>query len=167
MYSQRFGQRNRPYKPANNGENRSKSWRRYRSNKQARNLAVAWQACNEDQNRDFIRVDGFTRKNAGAAIDEYVVVRPAKVKTALSITLAPVDMRLNVDEDFTNFAKNRLLERSLVEGDIILVMMLGHAIPFTVTKTNPEGIVKITPESQIIIFNEPYSNTQSDLQSYR
>jgi len=117
--------------------------------------AIAWPAYSEDQNRDMIRIDGFTRKNAGVAINEYVLVRPTKVKTALSITLAPVDMRLNVDEDFTNFVKNRLMERTLVEGDTTLVMMLGHAIPFTVTKTRPHGIVKVTTETKLTILNEP------------
>ena len=117
--------------------------------------AIAWPAYSEDQNRDIIRIDGFTRKNSGVAINEYVVVRPAKVKTALSITLAPVDMRLNVDEDFTNFVKNRLMERTLVEGDTTLVMMLGHAIPFTVSKTRPHGIIKVTAETHLTILNEP------------
>jgi transitional endoplasmic reticulum ATPase len=117
--------------------------------------AIAWPAYSEDQNRDIIRIDGFTRKNSGVAINEYVVVRPAKVKTALALTLAPVDMRLNVDEDFTNFVKNRLMERTLVEGDTTLVMMLGHAIPFTVSKTRPHGIIKVTTETKLTILNEP------------
>lgn len=117
--------------------------------------AIAWPAYSEDQNRDLLRIDGFTRKNGGVAINEYVIVRGAKVKPALSITLAPVDMRLNVDEDFTNFVKNRLMERTLVEGDTTLVMMLGHAIPFTTTKTRPHGIVKVTAETKLTILNEP------------
>ncbi len=117
--------------------------------------AIAWPAYSEDQNREIIRIDGFTRKNSGVAINEYVVIRPAKVKTALSLTLAPVDMRLNVDEDFTNFVKNRLMERTLVEGDTTLVMMLGHAIPFIVSKTRPHGIIKVTTETKLIILNEP------------
>jgi len=117
--------------------------------------AIAWPAYSEDQNREIMRIDGFTRKNAGVTINEYVVVRPAKVKNALNVTLAPVDMRLNVDEDFMNFVKNRLTERTLVEGDTTLVMMLGHAIPFTVTKIRPHGIVKVTPETRLTILNEP------------
>jgi transitional endoplasmic reticulum ATPase len=122
--------------------------------------AIAWPAYSEDQNRDIIRIDGFTRKNAGGAINEYVVIKPAKVKTALGITLAPVDMRLNVDEDFTNFVRNRLMERTLVEGDTTLVMMLGHAIPFTVTKTRPHGIIKVTAETRLTILNEPAPETK-------
>jgi transitional endoplasmic reticulum ATPase len=117
--------------------------------------AIAWPAYSEDQDRDILRIDGFSRKNAGVAINEYVLVKPAKVKNALSLTLAPVDMRLNVDEDFTNFVKNRLMERTLVEGDTTLVMMLGHSIPFTATKTRPHGITKVTTETKLTILNEP------------
>ncbi|MBK5133263.1 CDC48 family AAA ATPase [Candidatus Bathyarchaeota archaeon] len=122
--------------------------------------AIAWPAYSEDQNKEIIRIDGYTRKNAGAAINEYVVIKPAKVKPALTITLGPVDMRLNVDDDFTNFVKNRLMERTLVEGDTTLVMMLGHAIPFTVTKTRPHGITKVTTETKLVILNEPAPETK-------
>jgi len=122
--------------------------------------AIAWPAYSEDQNKEIIRIDGFTRKNAGAAINEFVVIKPATVKPALTITLGPVDMRLNVDDDFTNFVKNRLMERTLVEGDTTLVMMLGHAIPFTVTKTRPHGITKVTTETRLVILNEPAPETK-------
>jgi len=120
-----------------------------------RTSAIAWPAYTEDQNRNIIRIDGFTRKNAGVAINEYVTLKPAKVKNALSVTLAPIDMRLNVDEDFTHFVKTRLMERTVTEGDTTLVMMLGQAIPFTVTKTRPHGIVKITEETKLQILSEP------------
>jgi len=117
--------------------------------------AIAWPAYSEDQDRDVIRIDGFIRKNAGVSINEYVVVRKAEVKDALSIVLAPVDMRLNVDEDFTNFVKNRLMERTFVEGDTTLVMMLGHPVQFTITKTRPHGIVRMTYDTQLQILTEP------------
>jgi transitional endoplasmic reticulum ATPase len=122
--------------------------------------AIAWPAYSEDQDRGIIRIDGFTRKNVGVAINEYVVVRAAKVKDAVNVVLAPVDMRLNVDEDFTNFVKNRLMERTFVEGDTTLVMMLGHAIPFTVTKTRPHGIVRISHSTALQILNEPAPETK-------
>ncbi|MEM2914629.1 MAG: CDC48 family AAA ATPase, partial [Candidatus Bathyarchaeia archaeon] len=117
--------------------------------------AIAWPAYSEDQNRSIIRIDGFTRKNAGVSINEYVVVHRAEVKDAASIVLAPVDMRLNVDEDFTNFVKNRLMERTFVEGDTTLVMMLGHPVQFTVTKTRPHGIVRLTYDTNLQILTEP------------
>ncbi len=120
-----------------------------------RTSAIAWPAYSEDQNRGVIRIDGFVRKNAGVSINEYVIVRKADVKDAISIVLAPVDMRLNVDEDFTNFVKNRLMERTFVEGDTTLVMMLGHPVQFTVTKTRPHGIVRMTYDTKLQILAEP------------
>jgi len=122
--------------------------------------AIAWPAYSEDQDRGIIRIDGFTRKNASGAINEYVIIKPAAVKNATNVVLAPVDMRLNVDEDFTNFVKNRLMERTFVEGDTTLVMMLGHAIPFTVTKSRPHGIVRITKDTHFQILNEPAPETK-------
>jgi transitional endoplasmic reticulum ATPase len=120
-----------------------------------RTSAIAWPAYSEDQGRDIIRIDGFTRKNAGASINEYVVVTKAEVKDALSIVLAPIDMRLNVDEDFTNFVKNRLMERTFIEGDTTLVMMLGHPVQFTVMKTRPHGILRLTYDTKLQILTEP------------
>jgi len=122
--------------------------------------AIAWPAYSEDQDKGIIRIDGFTRKNAGVAINEYVIARPAKVKDATHVVLAPVDMRLNVDDDFTNFVKNRLMERTFMEGDTTLVMMLGHAIPFTVIKTRPHGIVRISHATALQIMNEPAPETK-------
>ena len=117
--------------------------------------AISWPAYSEDQNRDIIRIDGFTRKNAGVAMHELVVIRPAHVTNATNVVLAPIDMKLNVDEDFTNFVKNRLMERTFVEGDTTLVMMLGHAIPFRVTKSRPHGIVRISHGTSLQIMTEP------------
>jgi len=117
--------------------------------------AIAWPAYSEDQDRAYIRIDGFVRKNAGVSINEYVIIRKAEVKNAIGLVLAPVDMRLNVDEDFTNFVKNRLMERTFVEGDTTLVMMLGHPVQFTVTKTRPHGIVRMTYDTQLQILTEP------------
>jgi len=68
--------------------------------------AVAWPAYQEDQDRNIIRMDGLLRKNAGVAINEYVTVEKVDAKEAKSLVLAPVDMRLNVDRDFKNFAKS-------------------------------------------------------------
>lgn len=122
--------------------------------------AIAWPAYSEDQNREIIRIDGFTRKNAGVAMHELVVIHPAKVTNASTVVLAPIDMKLNVDDDFTNFVKNRLMERTFVEGDTTLVMMLGHAIPFRVTKSRPHGIVRISHSTNVQIMAEPAPETK-------
>ena len=122
--------------------------------------AIAWPAYSEDQDPGIMRIDGFLRKNASVSINEYVVVRKAEVKNAMSIVLAPVDMRLNFDEDFANFVKNRLMDRTFVEGDTTLVMMLGHSVQFTVAKMQPHGIVKMTHDTRLQILTEPVAEAK-------
>jgi transitional endoplasmic reticulum ATPase len=124
-------------------------------NGKRKTAAVAWPAYQEDQNKNIIRIDGLLRKNAGVAINEYVVIAKAEVNEAKSVTLAPVDMRLNVDKDFKNFVKSRLLEFPLVEGDSIFVVILGSAIPFTVVRSRPHGIVKISQSTTLNVLGEP------------
>jgi transitional endoplasmic reticulum ATPase len=124
-------------------------------NGKRKTAAVAWPAYQEDQNKNIIRIDGLLRKNAGVAINEYVIIAKADVNEAKSVTLAPVDMRLNVDKDFKNFVKSRLLEFPLVEGDSIFVVILGSAIPFTVVRSRPHGIVKISQSTTLNVLGEP------------
>jgi len=114
-----------------------------------RTSAIAWPAYSEDQGKGTIRMDGFTRANAKTSVGEYVTVRKADVRDAISITLAPVDTRLRVDEDFIKSVKNRLMERTFVEGDTTLLIMLGRPVELTVVKTEPEGVVRLTRKTEL------------------
>ena len=117
--------------------------------------AKAWPAYPEDQGRSLIRIDGFIRKNGGVSINEFVSVRKAEAEFATSIKLAPVDIRISVDSDFVRFVKDRLIDRPCTRGDTLLIMMLGHSVPFMVVNTRPNGIVKISPTTDITILSEP------------
>ena len=117
--------------------------------------AKAWPAYPEDQGLGLLRIDGFIRKNSGASINEFVSVEKAEAEYATSIKLAPVDIRISVDNDFIRFVKDRLIDRPATRGDTLLIMMLGHSVPFLVVNTRPNGIVKISPTTEITILSEP------------
>jgi transitional endoplasmic reticulum ATPase len=117
--------------------------------------AKAWPAYPEDQGLGLLRIDGFIRKNSGVAINEFVSVEKADAEYAASIKLAPVDIRISVDSDFIRFVKDRLIDRPAARGDTLLIMMLGHSVPFLVVNTRPNGIVKISPTTEITILSEP------------
>jgi len=117
--------------------------------------AKAWPAYPEDQGLGLLRIDGFIRKNSGVAINEFVTVGKADAEYASSIKLAPVDIRISVDNDFIRFVKDRLIDRPATRGDTLLIMMLGHSVPFLVVNTRPNGIVKISPTTEITILSEP------------
>jgi len=117
--------------------------------------AKAWPAYPEDQGQGLLRIDGFIRKNSGASINEFVSVKKAEAEYAVSLKLAPVDIRISVDSDFVRFVKDRLIDRPATRGDTLLIMMLGHSVPFLVVNTRPNGIVKISPTTEISIMSEP------------
>jgi transitional endoplasmic reticulum ATPase len=117
--------------------------------------AKAWPAYPEDQGQGLLRIDGFIRKNSGVSINEFVSVKKAEVEYAVSIKLAPIDLRISVDSDFIRFVKDRLIDRPATRGDTLLIMMLGHSVPFLVVNTRPVGIVKISPTTEITIMSEP------------
>ncbi len=117
--------------------------------------AIAWPAYPEDQAADIIRVDGLIRRNSGVSLNEYVTVKKTNAQNAHSVTLAPVDVRIEFDPDFTNFVKSRLLEMPLVEGDVVLLTVFGNAMPFAVMKTRPTGIVKVSPSTSFQVLSEP------------
>jgi len=117
--------------------------------------AIAWPAYPEDQGKQIIRIDGILRRNAGVALNEYVIIKGVEAEEAQSIVLAPIDIRLNIDQDFTGFVKNRLIELPLVEGDSVFVMIMGSAIPFSVVRVKPRGIVKMTQSTTLQVLSEP------------
>ena len=118
-------------------------------------VAIAWPGYAEDRGKRIIRMDGWTRKNAGVSIGEKVKVRPVEVKPASLVRLAPVNMQLSIDENFIAYVKKRLLDRPVVEGDVIQVPVLGQMIHFTVVNVKPRGPVLITEKTHVKIIDHP------------
>jgi transitional endoplasmic reticulum ATPase len=118
-------------------------------------VAMAWPLDPDDQGLNILRIDGQTRKNGGLRINEYVIVRKAASKIARSVTLEPVGTKINLDKDFSDFIKNRLIGFPITLGDDIAVVVLGSPIVFNVSKLSPNGAVKIEANSRIIILQEP------------
>jgi transitional endoplasmic reticulum ATPase len=113
-------------------------------------VATLWLGYLEDE-KDIIRIDGYIRNNAGVALNDYVVVRKAQVKEAKLVTLAPVNSAIKPDENFTKLVKSRLIEYPVVQKNIVPVLFFGNLFNFAVIQTRPSGVVKITPNTRIVI----------------
>jgi transitional endoplasmic reticulum ATPase len=129
---------------------------------QRKTAAIAWPLSADDYTgeKDIIRMDGITRKNAGVSIGDKVIVRKATVKPATSVKLAPSNFSITVDPGFVAYVKKKLKEFPLVEGDTVLIPVLGQAIPFTVIQVRPAGIVMVTDETSINISDKPVEQTR-------
>jgi transitional endoplasmic reticulum ATPase len=113
--------------------------------------AIAWSLDEDEQDKEIIRLDWVTRKNAGLALNDYAIVRKAQTKVARSVKLTPIDAKLVVDEAFSEFVKNRLKGMPLVEGQNVSIMILGNSVAFKVIETNPKGFVLLDDASVVEI----------------
>jgi len=116
--------------------------------------AVVWPVDEDEKFPDIIRVDGQTRKNVGASLNDIVKIRKVASKIAKAISLTPLNDSVTVDKEFMDFVKNRLKGLPITHGDEISVMILGNSMDFKITKTNPKGVVKIDRTTNLNISTE-------------
>jgi transitional endoplasmic reticulum ATPase len=116
--------------------------------------AVVWPVDEDEKLPNLIRIDGQTRKNVGASLNDIVKIRKATSKIAKSVVLMPVNDSVTVDKEFTDFVKNRLKGLPITHGDEISVMILGNSIDFKIGKTSPKHIVKIDKSTNLTISAE-------------
>ncbi len=83
-----------------------------------KSVAIAARAYPADIGAAIVRVDGITRRNAGTSIGEYVNVKPAELKAAKSVAIAPVQKGIFIQMPPQVF-KRYLMSRPVVKGDII------------------------------------------------
>ncbi len=117
-----------------------------------RTVATAWPADEDDIDKDVMRIDGQTRKNAGVALNDVVGVNKADAKPARSIVLLPLGGKIAVDREFCEFVKNRLKAFPLIEGDEISVVVLGNSMDFRVQRIVPKGIIRIEVSTKLNIL---------------
>lgn len=122
--------------------------------------AVVWRAPIQDENKDIIRIDGLTRKNAGISIGDKVVLSKVNPKPASKIIISPAirDIpNIQFANGIDNFVKKTLLKRPVHKGDTIIIQgiaLMGSQLPFVVASTKPQGIVQINVDTVIKITKE-------------
>ncbi|MFL6479486.1 MAG: CDC48 family AAA ATPase [Nitrososphaera sp.] len=119
-----------------------------------RSTAVtAWPADDEEKETDIIRIDGQTRKNAGAGLNDLLSVSKIECRQAKSVTLMPLgNSTITVDKEFCEFVKHRLKGYPLSEGDEISVVILGNQMDFAVQRLIPKVISRIEQSTRLTIM---------------
>ncbi|MEM2914977.1 MAG: CDC48 family AAA ATPase [Candidatus Bathyarchaeia archaeon] len=122
-------------------------------------VAICWPGYSEDTGKGIIRIDGYTRNNAGVSIDEKVSVRKVEAKKAEKITLAPTEpLRIEGAEDYLV----QLLEgRVVTRGDYIPVGIMGRKVDLMVVNVQPPApAVIISVDTKISIGEKPSAITR-------
>jgi len=117
-----------------------------------RTAAICWPAHPEDYGSSAVRIDGYTRSNAGVKIDDKVTVRRVEAKTADRVTLAPTEpLRIIGGEEYLS----RLLEgRVISRGDVVPVGVMGRRIDLVVTAVQPPAAAVIVDARTELTLSE-------------
>ena len=121
---------------------------------QKKTVAIYWPGYQEDFGKGIIRIDGYTRNNAGSGIDEKVGVKKVEAKEAKKITIAPTEpLRITGGEEYLKrILENRVISR----GDIIPLGIMGRRINLMVTGFQPPAAaVMVVPSTQIVLSDKP------------
>ncbi len=123
--------------------------------------AIVWQAHQQDEGLDFIRIDCYIRQNIGIGIGDKVFVTKAEVSNAEKVVLAPPQNQRTppYSPDFPEYAKSKLENKPLVKGDVVPVAMFGYVFNFVVAQVTPHGVVKVTRDTDVIVKTEPVSES--------
>jgi len=116
--------------------------------------AVVWPSDEDEKHPDVMRIDGQTRKNVGASLNDIVKIKKISSKVAKTVVLMPVNDTVTIDKEFTDFVKNRLKGLPLAQSDEISVMILGNSMEFKINKISPKSVVKIDRSTSLTILTE-------------
>lgn len=108
-----------------------------------------------------IGLNTLMRNNARVSLDETVTIRRAELKTARRVVLAPIGKHLKKSELLKIVAKKSFLDMPFVEGDVtylrskIMRYLLGSVTWMRVVKTDPEGVVVATEDTDFEVVSKP------------
>ncbi|TFH40488.1 MAG: AAA family ATPase, partial [ANME-2 cluster archaeon] len=129
--------------------------------------AKVWRADRQDWKKDSIRIDGFTRQNAGAGLGDSIKVTTVQPLGATRIVLAPPEGQvIQIGGEVNDLVKRQIMKRPVMEGDIIPIIsttanpILGHmntgqTIPLIAVKVEPEGVVIVKEQTEIELKDKP------------
>jgi len=114
-------------------------------------VARAAQTTKEYQEQSLIQIDGITRDNAQASIDEWVTVKKLPFRSADSVLLAPVDPNALMPKDKElRHVRQLLAGLNIIVGDRVEIVLFGTRPQFYIIEgASPKGALRITPNTSL------------------
>ena len=122
----------------------------------------------DDRGKSIIQIDGITRENAQTGIDEKVKIIKTSCSQAIKIKLKP-DTKTGsvVRADDAKYIGSLINGLSVTKGDKIRAKLFGsRPVDYTVTGTNPAGVVLIHPLTGIQVESSEQTGEKRGKVSY-
>lgn len=115
--------------------------------------AIVWPSYPEDAGKKLISIDGSTRNNLKAGIDDRVEIEKVDAKPAEKVSLASTQPLKIIQGE--QYLRKALEGRPLMQGQEVRVETIGAPVNFLVKKTNPTGIVLINRATEVQLSKQP------------
>ncbi len=123
---------------------------------------IVWLSHPQDEGLGIVRMDGIIRQNSASSLGDKVIVRKARPETAHKVVIAPTiheiqvgDTEIQFGNAFKSHVKRLFTHRPMVQGDGIMIRILGRPIPFSVISTSPRGVVQIQESTELEVKSRP------------
>jgi len=109
----------------------------------------------EERGKGIVQIDGITRENAQAGLEDRVRVRKTAAQAAARLILAPMDgVHLSKEQD-ARYVGSLLEGLPLMAGDRLRARLFGtRSNDFRVVSSTPEGVVFVHPKTSIKLQEE-------------
>jgi transitional endoplasmic reticulum ATPase len=110
--------------------------------------AIVWPGFARDTGRAVIRIGGCTRGNAGAAVDEHVLIRKVRASDARRVIIRPTQpIKLSGREQHR--LRLLLIGRSVMAGQALRVGRSVDPLTVMIAEVIPDGIVTVSGETEV------------------
>ena len=128
-------------------------------------VCKAMPAYKEMRGRSRVQLDGISRENAGAGIDDFVQVKPIACRPGERVVLAPIT--ITPAERDLEYIGSLLDGLPVLEGDRIRATLFGsRTADFKVESLTPRGPVLINPTTTLVIGKAGAPETRRPAVSY-
>jgi len=126
-------------------------------------VSLVWPGYETDAGKGLIRMDGYTRNNAGVSIDDQVTLKKIQVKTAERLVLGftePIRV-MGIESYLFEFLQGRVLTR----GDSIPLNIMGTRVELVVTDVKPAAqAVIVGGETEVQVSEEVVKEVPKGIQ---
>ena len=122
--------------------------------------AIYWRSRPEDAGSNILRVDGIIRKNAGIAVGDRVLVSKIEPQACERLVLSavmPQEQAIGFGDSIEEFCRRGLNKRPVATGDRVYIpglTLFSEVLPFMVMQTQPQGIVRVTNATSVVVRPE-------------
>ena len=125
-------------------------------------VAQVWPEKNNPLDENTIRMDQYTRQNAGVTIGDIVTIKKINPQIAQEIVLVPLKEVNLLSDNYDLIIKRSFLGRPFLEGNTIMINVFGTGYLYYIKETKPTGCVILSDATNFVVSKKPITQLKAE-----